>query len=89
MTTSIPCMEIMAYLRGKFRLRTSVTAVTLHIWDLYLNLDLVPLPPMNDLIQEYVRLLVRINSFGQINIAENELCKKGYKKSTDYKIFYT
>lgn len=80
MTTSTPCMEIVAYLRGKFRFRTSVTAVTLRIWYLYLNLDLVPLHLMNDLIQEYVRLLFWINNFGQTNIPENELCKKGYKK---------
>lgn len=89
MTTSIPCTEIMAYLRGKFRLRTSVTAAARHIWYLYSNLDLVPLPPMNDLKQECVGLLARINSFGQRNITENELCKKRYKKSTDSKIFYT
>lgn len=75
-------MEIMAYLRGKFRLRTSVT---LHIWYLYLNLDLVLLHLMNDLIQEYVRLLVQINSFGQRYITENQLYKKTVQKSTDYK----
>lgn len=73
-----PCMEIMAYLRSKFRLSPSITAHTRYICIyLYLNLDLVPLFPMNDLIQEYFRLLlVGMNSFEHRNVSESENCKK-------------
>lgn len=76
-----PCMEIMAYLRSKFRLSPSITAHTRYICIyLYLNLDLVPLFPMNDLIQEYFRLLlVGMNSFEHRNVSESENCKKKRK----------